>query len=177
MRKLSVSSMARRSGSVKRKMVEDPSSEEQAQHTSISSDSDIDVFDKNIRGGSSRSCTTRSSLSPETNALSEGSCISDNQSPRLELTQISELEPLDLIGTISRKRLQSGLEQATTGQDEMADKLPTSSSPAQTGNTSVVKNSTTVCANAVVKAKDTQWVTAKGLGCERKYTGIRRFFH
>jgi hypothetical protein len=178
MRKLSVSSMARRSGSVKRRIVKDLSSEEQARYTSISSDSGTDVFDKNFREESSHSYTTRSSLSPETRELREEYYVSDAQSPRLELTQISELEPLDLIGIISKKQLQSKPGGATDRGEPKVNKFPTSPSRTQTTeNTPSRKESSAFWANRAVQTKDTPWVTTKSPGSGRKHTGIRRFFH
>ncbi|QPC75765.1 hypothetical protein HYE68_006517 [Fusarium pseudograminearum] len=178
MRKLSVSSMARRSGSVKRKIAEDLSSEEQAHHNSISSDSGVDVFDKNFREGSSHSYTTRSSLSPETQELGEECQIPDTQSPRLELTQISELEPLDLIGIISKKQLQSGSGGATARGDHMVNKLATKSSRTQAKeNSPLRKDNSTFWVNRGVQIKDTSWMETQSPDSGKKHTGIRRFFH
>lgn len=178
MRKLSVSSMARRSGSVKRKIVEDLSSEEQAHHNSIESDSGVDVFDKNLREGSSHSYTTRSSLSPETQELGEECQIPDTQSPRLELTQISELEPLDLIGIISKKQLQSGSGGATARREHMVNKLPTKSPRTQAKeNSPLRKDSSAFWMNRGVQIKDTSWMETQRPYGGKKHTGIRRFFH
>lgn len=175
MRKLSGSSMARRSGSVKRRIMEDPSSEEQGRHTSVSSDSGVDVFDSNFREGSSHSYVTRSPLSPEIQETSEKCCILDTQSPRLELTQISELEPLDLIGIISKKRLQSETVEAAAGREPTVNNLPTSSlRTPMTENIPATKENWPSSAGRAVQAKE---VKTKGSGGERKYSGIRRFFH
>ncbi|KAG8349933.1 hypothetical protein FVEN_g11897 [Fusarium venenatum] len=160
MRKLSVSSMAKRSGSVKRKIIEDLSSDEQAQHTSISSDSGNNVFDNNFHEGSLHSYTTRSSLSPETQEVREECHTPDTQSPRLELTQISELEPLDLIAIMSKKQL----------QDESGGAKVKENSPAK-------KESSAFWVSRGVQTSDTPWVGTQSPGSGKKHTGIRRFFH
>ncbi|KPA42896.1 hypothetical protein FLAG1_04238 [Fusarium langsethiae] len=178
MRKLNVSSMARRSGSVKRKIVEDLSSEEQTRHTSISSDSGIDLFDKNRREESSFSYMTRSSLSPEIQELRDECYIPNTQSPRLELTQISELEPLDLIGIMSKKQLQSGSGGAKARGKPMVNKLPANSSRTQTKeNSPIKKESTAFWANKGVQTIHTPWVEKQSPDDGKKHTGIRRFFH
>ncbi|KAL6920103.1 hypothetical protein FSST1_004129 [Fusarium sambucinum] len=177
MRKLSVSSMAKRSGSVKRKIIEDLSSDEQVQHTSISSDSGNDVFDKNFHEGSSHSYTTRSSLSPETQVKEE--CHTpDAQSPRLELTQISELEPLDLIGIMSKKQLQDESGGAKVGGVPVINKLPAHSSRTQMKeNSPAKKESSAFWVSRGVQTSDTPWVGTQSPGSRKKHTGIRRFFH
>ncbi|KAG8675384.1 hypothetical protein FPOAC1_001362 [Fusarium poae] len=178
MRKLSVSSMARRSGSVKRKMNDDLSSEEQVQLTSISSDSGNDVFDKNVREGSSRSYTIRSSLYPETQELREKCHTPDTQSPRLELTQISELEPLDLVGIMSKKQLQDESGGTKARGVPTINKLPTHSSPTQMKeNSPAKKESSAFWVSRGVQTNDTPWVGTQSPGNGKKHSGIRRFFH
>ncbi|KAF5581381.1 hypothetical protein FPCIR_10182 [Fusarium pseudocircinatum] len=176
MRKLSVSSMTKRSGSLSRKMIEDQSSEDQTRQTSFSSDSGFDIFDKTSREESSHSYTSKGSALPETRELSEE--VSD-MSPRLELTQISELEPLNLIEIISDKQLQSEAENTSALQDCMTNRLQINSpqSGSRTATHSVAKENLSRLADATaVQSTDVPWGKEKGSRNEKKCTGIRRFF-
>ncbi|KAF5534788.1 hypothetical protein FPHYL_13349 [Fusarium phyllophilum] len=162
MRKLSVSSMTKRSGSLSRRLIEDPSSEDQTRQTSFSSDSGFDIFDKAGREESSHSYTSKGSALPETRELSEEEDHVSDMSPRLELTQISELEPLNLIEIISDKQLQSEAENTSALQDSTH---------------SVAKENLSRLADATaVQSTDVPWGKGKGSKNEKKCTGIRRFF-
>ncbi|KAG4284680.1 hypothetical protein FPRO04_05062 [Fusarium proliferatum] len=162
MRKLSVSSITKRSGSLSRRMIEDPSSEDQVRQTSFSSDSGFDIFDKAGREESSHSYTSEGSALPETRELSEEDDHVSDMSPRLELTQISELEPLNLMEIMSDKQLQSEAENTPALQDSTH---------------SVAKENLSRLANATaVQSTDVLWGKEKGSKNEKKCTGIRRFF-
>ncbi|KAF4495162.1 hypothetical protein FAGAP_8693 [Fusarium agapanthi] len=162
MRKLSVSSMTKRSGSLSRRMIEDPSSEDQTRQASFSSDGGFEIFDKAGREESSHSYTSKGSALPETRELSEEDDHVSDMSPRLELTQISELEPLNLIEIISDKQLQSEAENTPALQDSTH---------------SVAKETLFRLADATaVQSTDVPWVKEKGSKNEKKCTGIRRFF-
>ncbi|KAF4426143.1 hypothetical protein FACUT_9876 [Fusarium acutatum] len=179
MRKLSASSMTKRSGSLSRRMIEDPSSEDQTRHTSFSSESGFDIFDKAGREESSHSYTSKGSTLPETRELSgEDDHVSD-MSPRLELTQISELEPLNLIEIISDKQLQSEAENTSAVQDCMTNMLQINSpqNGSRTATHSVAKEKLSRLTDATtVQSTDVPWGKEKGLKNEKKCTGIRRFF-
>jgi hypothetical protein len=177
MRKLSVSSMTKRSGSLSYRMIEDPSSEDQTHQTSFSSDSGFDIFDRAGREESSHSYTSRGSALPETRELSEeDGQVSNNMSPRLELTQISELEPLDLIEIISEKQLESEAENTPALQDCMTNRHQTDSpqNGSRTETHSVAKENLSRLADAAVQSTDVPWMKGKGSKNEKK--GIRRFF-
>ncbi|KAG4294743.1 hypothetical protein FPRO06_01328 [Fusarium proliferatum] len=162
MRKLSVSSITKRSGSLSRRTIEDPSSEDQVRQTSFSSDSGFDIFDKAGREESSHSYTSKGSALPETRELSEEDDHVSDMSPRLELTQISELEPLNLMEIMSGKQLQSEAENTPALQDSTH---------------SVAKENLSRLANATaVQSTDVLWGKEKGSKNEKKCTGIRRFF-
>ncbi|KAG5791850.1 hypothetical protein H9Q69_009106 [Fusarium xylarioides] len=179
MRKLSVSSMTKRSGSLSRRMIEDPSSEDQTRQTSFSSDSGFDIFDKAGREESSHSYTSKGSTLPETRELSEEDDHVSDMSPRLELTQISELEPLNLIEIISDKQLQSEAENASALQDCMTNRLQINSpqNNSRTATHSVAKENLSRLADATaVQSTDDPWGKGKGSKNEKKCTGIRRFF-
>ncbi|KAG7421872.1 hypothetical protein Forpe1208_v001342 [Fusarium oxysporum f. sp. rapae] len=179
MRKLSVSSMTKRSGSLSRRMIEDPSSEDQTRQTSFSSDSGFDIFDKAGREESSHSYTSKGSALPETRELSEEDDHVSDMSPRLELTQISELEPLDLIEIISDKQLQSEAESTPALQDCMTNRLQVNSpqNGSRTATHSVAKENLSRLADATaVQSIDVPWMKEKSSKNEKKCTGIRRFF-
>ncbi|KAF5537123.1 hypothetical protein FNAPI_11502 [Fusarium napiforme] len=179
MRKLSVSSMTKRSGSLSRRMIEDPSSEDQTLQTSFSSDSGFDIFDKTGREESSHSYTSKGSALPETRELSEEDDRVSDMSPRLELTQISELEPLNLIEIISDQQLQSEAENTSALQDCMTNRLQINSpqSGSRTATHSVAKENLSRLADATaVQSTDVPWGKEKGSRNEKKCTGIRRFF-
>ncbi|KAL9575272.1 hypothetical protein ACKAV7_000634 [Fusarium commune] len=179
MRKLSVSSMTKRSGSLSRGMIEDPSSEDQTRQTSFSSDSGFDIFDKAGREESSHSYTSKGSALPETRVLSEEDDHVSDMSPRLELTQISELEPLDLIEIISDKQLQSEAESTPALQDCMTNRLQVNSpqNGSRTATHSVAKENLSRLADATaVQSIDVPWMKEKSSKNEKKCTGIRRFF-
>ncbi|KAF5549444.1 hypothetical protein FMEXI_4256 [Fusarium mexicanum] len=179
MRKLSVSSMTKRSGSLSRRMIEDPSSEDQTRQASFSSDSGFDIFDKAGREESSHSYTSKGSALPETRELSEEDDHVSDMSPRLELTQISELEPLNLIEIISDKQLQSEAENTSALQDCMTNRLQNNSpqNDSRTATHSVAKETLSRLADATaVQSTDVTWVKEKGSKNEKKCTGIRRFF-
>ncbi|KAF5250525.1 hypothetical protein FANTH_4300 [Fusarium anthophilum] len=179
MRKLSVSSMTKRSGSLSRRMIEDPSSEDQTRQASFSSDSAFDTFDKAGREESSHSYTSQGSALPETRELSEEDDHVSHMSPRLELTQISELEPLNLIEIISDKQLQSEAENTSALQDCMTNRLQNNSpqNDSRTATHSVAKETLSRLADATaVQSTDVPWVKEKGSRNEKKCTGIRRFF-
>ncbi|KAF5722137.1 hypothetical protein FMUND_3157 [Fusarium mundagurra] len=179
MRKLSVSSMTKRSGSLSRRMIEDPSSEDQTRQTSFSSDSGFDIFDKTGREESSHSYTSKGSALPETQELSEEDDHVSDMSPRLELTQISELEPLNLIEIISDKQLQSEAENTSALQDCLTSTLQINSpqNGSRTATHSVAKENLSRLADATaVQSTDVPWWKEKGSKSEKKCTGIRRFF-
>ncbi|KAF5673970.1 hypothetical protein FCIRC_7901 [Fusarium circinatum] len=179
MRKLSVSSMTKRSGSLSRRMIEDPSSEDQTRQASFSSDSGFGIFDKAGREESSHSYTSKGSALPETRELSEEDDHVSDMSPRLELTQISELEPLNLIEIISDKQLQSEAENTSALQDCMTNRLQNDSpqNDSRTATHSVAKETLSRLADATaVQSTDVPWVKEKGSKNEKKCTGIRRFF-
>ncbi|CZR35201.1 uncharacterized protein FPRO_00677 [Fusarium proliferatum ET1] len=179
MRKLSVSSITKRSGSLSRRTIEDPSSEDQVRQTSFSSDSGFDIFDKAGREESSHSYTSKGSALPETRELSEEDDHVSDMSPRLELTQISELEPLNLMEIMSDKQLQSEAENTPTLQDCMTNRLQINSpqNGSRTATHSVAKENLSRLANATaVQSTDVLWGKEKGSKNEKKCTGIRRFF-
>ncbi|KAF5602303.1 uncharacterized protein FSUBG_7790 [Fusarium subglutinans] len=178
MRKLSVSSMTKRSGSLSRRMIEDPSSEDQTRQASFSSDSGFDIFDKAGREESSHSYTSKGSALPETRELSEEDDHVSDMSPRLELTQISELEPLNLIEIISDKQLQSEAENTSALQDCMTNRLQNNSpqNDSRIATHSVAKETLSRLAGATAVSTDIPWVKEKGSKNEKKCTGIRRFF-
>ncbi|KAF5698498.1 hypothetical protein FGLOB1_12005 [Fusarium globosum] len=179
MRKLSVSSITKRSGSLSRRTIEDPSSEDQVRQTSFSSDSGFDIFDKAGREESSHSYTSKGSALPETRELSEEDDHVSDMSPRLELTQISELEPLNLIEIMSDKQLQSEAENTPALQDCMTNRLQINSpqNGSRTATHSVAKDNLSRLANATaVQSTDVLWGKEKGSKNEKKCTGIRRFF-
>ncbi|KAG7438974.1 hypothetical protein Forpi1262_v001371 [Fusarium oxysporum f. sp. raphani] len=179
MRKLSVSSMTKRSGSLSRRMIEDPSSEDQTRQTSFSSDSGFDIFDKAGREESSHSYASKGSALPETRELSEEDDHVSDMSPRLELTQISELEPLDLIEIISDKQLQSEAENTSALQDCITNRLQTNSPPndSRTATLSVAKeNLSRLADSTAIQSTDVPWEKEKSSKNEKKCTGIRRFF-
>ncbi|KAM0563910.1 hypothetical protein ACHAPJ_000118 [Fusarium lateritium] len=178
MRKLSVASMAKGSGSVKRKVVEDPLAECHVRQSSGSSDSGFDIFEKISREESSYSHTTRTSVLPETQEINEEEdCTLDARSPRLELTQISELEPLDLIEIISEKLGNdmgdmAALRNSTTN----GTRVSSSHGSQKTGTSPVTKENLSLWAGASIQSKDAPWVKGKGSKREKKCAGIRRFF-
>ncbi|EGU89245.1 hypothetical protein FOXB_00198 [Fusarium oxysporum f. sp. conglutinans Fo5176] len=179
MRKLSVSSMTKRSGSLSRRMIEDPSSEDQTRQTSFSSDSGFDIFDKAGREESPHSYASKGSALPETRELSEEDDHVSDMSPRLELTQISELEPLDLIEIISDKQLQSEAENTSALQDCITNRLQTNSPPndSRTATLSVAKeNLSRLADSTAIQSTDVPWEKEKSSKNEKKCTGIRRFF-
>lgn len=179
MRKLSVSSMTKRSGSLSRRMIEDPSSEDQTRQTSFSSDSGFDIFDKAGREESSHSYASKGSALPETRELSEEDDHVSDMSPRLELTQISELKPLDLIEIISDKQLQSEAENTSALQDCITNRLQTNSPPndSRTATLSVAKeNLSRLADSTAIQSTDVPWEKEKSSKNEKKCTGIRRFF-
>ncbi|KAF5986936.1 hypothetical protein FBULB1_2215 [Fusarium bulbicola] len=179
MRKLSVSSMTKRSGSLSRRMIEDPSSEDQTRQANFSSDSGFDIFDKAGREESSHSYTSKGSALPETRELSEEDDHVSDMSPRLELTQISELEPLNLIEIISDKQLQSEAENTSALQDCVTNRLQNDSpqNDSRTATHSVAKETLSRLADTTaVQSTDVPWVKEKGSKNEEKCTGIRRFF-
>ncbi|KAF9771742.1 hypothetical protein IL306_010606 [Fusarium sp. DS 682] len=179
MRKLSVSSMTKRSGSLSRRTIEDPSSDDQTRQSSFSSDGGFDFSDKVGREESSHSYTTKASTLSETRELSEeDDHISDNRSPRLELTQISELEPLDLIEIISDKTLESETKSTPALQDCMTNRVEARSPQisASMETSSVTKENLSFWADVPVKSADVPWLKGKGSKNEKRCTGIRRFF-
>ncbi|PNP80321.1 hypothetical protein FNYG_06397 [Fusarium nygamai] len=160
-------------------MIEDPSSEDQTRQTSFSSDSGFDIFDKAGREESSHSYTSKGSALPETRELSEEDDHVSDMSPRLELTQISELEPLNLIEIISDKQLQSEAENTSALQDCMTNRLQINSpqNGSRTATHSVAKENLSRLADApAVQSTDVPWGKEKGSRNEKKCTGIRRFF-
>jgi hypothetical protein len=175
MRKLSVSSMARRSGSVTRRVIEDPSSEDQARQTSLSSDSGFDIFDRVGREESSQSYTTKSSIPPDAREFSEEDYI-PTKSPKLELTQISELEPLSLMGILSDKQFGGEPGKVEASQESTTNKLQTGSCRdlQMMGTYATVRKSLSSWAD--VQDKDDQLAKGKGFRGQRRNTGIRRFF-
>ncbi|KAF5617184.1 hypothetical protein F52700_12697 [Fusarium sp. NRRL 52700] len=179
MRKLSVSSMTKRPGSLSRRMIEEPSSEDQTRQTSFSSDSGFEIFDKTGREESSHSYTSKGSALPETRELSEEDDHVSDMSPRLELTQISELEPLNLIEIISDKQLQSEAKNTPALQDCMTNRpqINSSQNDSRTATHSVAKENLSRLADATaVQSTDVPWGKEKGSKNEKKCTGIRRFF-
>ncbi|RKK31474.1 hypothetical protein BFJ67_g15220 [Fusarium oxysporum f. sp. cepae] len=179
MRKLSVSSMTKRSGSLSRRMIEDPSSEDQTRQTSFSSDSGFGIFDKAGREESSHSYASKGSALPETRELSEEDDHVSDMSPRLELTQISELKPFDLIEIISDKQLQSEAENTSALQDCITNRLQTNSPPndSRTATLSVAKeNLSRLADSTAIQSTDVPWEKEKSSKNEKKCTGIRRFF-
>ncbi|KAF5622738.1 hypothetical protein F25303_11979 [Fusarium sp. NRRL 25303] len=179
MRKLSVSSITKRSGSLSRRTIEDPSSEDQIRQTSFSIDSGFDIFDKAGREESSHSYTSKGSALPETRELSEEDDHVSDMSPRLELTQISELEPLNLIEIMSDKQLQSEAENTPALQDCMTNRLQINSpqNGSRTTTHSVAKENLSRLANATAaQSTDVLWGKEKGSKNEKKCTGIRRLF-
>ncbi|CVK83039.1 uncharacterized protein FMAN_00653 [Fusarium mangiferae] len=162
-----------------RRTIEDPSSEDQIRQTSFSSDSGFDIFDKAGREESSHSYTSKGSALPETRELSEEDDHVSDMSPRLELTQISELEPLNLIEIMSDKQLQSEAENTPALQDCMTNRLQINSpqNGSRTATHSVAKENLSRLANATaVQSTDVLWGKEKGSKNEKKCTGIRRFF-
>ncbi|KAF5659693.1 hypothetical protein FHETE_9290 [Fusarium heterosporum] len=178
MRKLSVSSIARKSESLTRRVIEDRSSEDQARHTSLSSDGGFDIFDRVSREESSQSYTTKSSISPETRDLGEESYISDTMTPKLELAQILELEPLGLMGVLPDKQPSRTFRDVTALQESTTNKLQASSSQTspKTEAHSLAKESLSSCADVAVRDKEATWVKCKDTKVQRKHTNIRRFF-
>ncbi|KAM5383961.1 hypothetical protein ACJA88_003116 [Fusarium oxysporum] len=179
MRKLSISSMTKRSGSLSRRMIEDPSSEDQTRQTSFSSDSGFGIFDKAGREESSHSYASKGSALPETRELSEEDDHVSDMSPRLELTQISELKPFDLIEIISDKQLQSEAENTSALQDCITNRLQTNSPPndSRTATLSVAKeNLSRLADSTAIQSTDVPWEKEKSSKNEKKCTGIRRFF-
>jgi hypothetical protein len=176
MRKLSVSRMARRSGSVTRRVIPDPSSEDQAPQTSLSSDSGFDIFDRVGREESSQSYTTKSSIPPDAREFGEEDCIPGTESPKLELTQISELEPLGLMGILSDKQFGSETGKVAALQKSTTDQLQTGSCQdlRRTGTYAIAKKSLPSCAD--VQDKDDHLAKGRSIRGKRKRTGIRRFF-
>ncbi|KAM0215862.1 hypothetical protein ACHAPA_001706 [Fusarium lateritium] len=168
--------MARRSGSVTRRVLEDPSSEDQARQASLSSDSGFDIFDRVCREESSQSYTTKSSIPPDTREFSEEDCIPGTKSPKLELTQISELEPLGLMGIFSGGQFGSESEKAAALERSTIEKLQTGSCQdiRKTGTCAMAKKSMSSWAD--VHDKDDELAKGRGFRGQRKHTGIRRFF-
>jgi hypothetical protein len=176
MRKLSVSSMARRSGSVTRRVIKYPSSEDQARQTSLSSDSGFGIFDRVGREESSQSYTTKSSIPPDAREFSEEDYIPGTKSPKLELTQISELEPLGLMGMLSDKQFGGEPGKAVALQESMANKLQTGSCQDLQSTGTYAKATKSLSSWANLQDKDDQLVKGKGFRDQRRHTGIRRFF-
>lgn len=180
MRKLSVSSTARRSGSVTRRVTEDPSSDDQTPQTSLSSDSGLDIFDRigdRIgREESSQSYTTKSSIPPDAREFGEEDCIPVTKSPKLELTQISELEPLGLMEIFSGKQSGSGTGKVTALKKSTTGQLQTGSCQdlRRTETNATAKKSLPSCTN--VQEKDDHLAKGISFRGKRKHTGIRRFF-
>ncbi|KAF4993745.1 hypothetical protein FGRMN_6272 [Fusarium graminum] len=178
MRKLSVSSITRKPESLTRRVIEDPSSEDQARHASLSSDGGFDIFDRVSREESSQSYTTKSSISPETRELGEEGCISSTLAPKLELAQILELEPLGLIGVLPDKLPSRTFRDVAALQESTTNKLQASSwqtSP-KTEAPSLAKESLSSWAGVAVRDEEATWVKSKDKKEQRKHTGIRRFF-
>ncbi|KAF4334632.1 hypothetical protein FBEOM_11520 [Fusarium beomiforme] len=165
-------------GSLSRRMTDDPSSEDQPRQSSFSSDGGFNFSDKVSREESSHSYTTKASTLPETRELSEEGHVSDSRSPRLELTQISELEPLDLVEIISDKSLESETKNAPALQECMTNRIQVSSPQisARTETRSVGKENVSLWADIPVQSTDVPWLKSKGSKYEKKCTGIRRVF-
>ncbi|KIL94523.1 hypothetical protein FAVG1_01454 [Fusarium avenaceum] len=176
MRKLSVSSMARRSGSVTRRVTEDPSSDDQTPQTSLSSDSGFDIFDRVGREESSQSYTTKSSIPPDAREFSEEDCIPVTKSPMLELTQISELEPLGLLEIFSDKHSGSGTGKVAAVKKSTTGQLQTGSCQdlRRTETDATAKKNLPSCTD--VQGKDDHLAKGGSFRGKRKHTGIRRFF-
>ncbi|KAG5657225.1 hypothetical protein KAF25_001814 [Fusarium avenaceum] len=176
MRKLSVSSVARRSGSVTRRVTEDPSSDDQTPQTSLSSDSGFDIFDRIGREESSQSYTTKSSILPDAREFSEEDCIPVTKSPILELTQISELEPLGLLEIFSDKHSGSETGKVTAVKKSTTGQLQTGSCQdlRRTETDATAKKSLPSCTD--VQGKDDHLAKGRSFRGKRKHTGIRRFF-
>ncbi|KAJ4272288.1 hypothetical protein NW762_000999 [Fusarium torreyae] len=178
LRKLSVVSMTKGSGSVKRKVVGDPLAECHVRQSSGSSDSGFDIFEKVSREESSYSHTTKTSALPETQELhGEEEFTLDTRSPRLELTQISELEPLDLIEIVSEK-LENDIGDMAALRNSTTNGTRASSSHGsqKTGTNLVTKENLSLWAGASIQSNDAPWVKGKGSNREKKCAGIRRFF-
>ncbi|KAF5023930.1 hypothetical protein F66182_4010 [Fusarium sp. NRRL 66182] len=178
MRKLSVASMSKTSRSVTRRASEDPSIECHARQTSMSSDSGVDIFDKAGREESSYSHTTKSSVLPETREQrEEEDCKSGTMTPKLELTRISELRPLDMIEIISKKKLESNMEDTAALLGSAINKIQASSSRSfqKLNKCSTTKENLAFWADAAAQSKDAPWANCTSSKGERKSI-IRRFF-
>lgn len=176
MRKLSVSSMARRSGSVTRRVIKDPSSEDHARQTSLSNDSGFDIFDRVGREESSQSYTTKSSMPLDAREFSEEDSIPGTKSPKLELTQISELEPLGLMGMLSDKQFGGEPGKLVALQESTTNKLQIGSCQDLQRTETYAMARKSLSSLADVQDKDDHLAKGKGFRGQRRHTGIRRFF-
>ncbi|KAF4980130.1 hypothetical protein FZEAL_3794 [Fusarium zealandicum] len=181
MRKLSVASVAKRSGSVSRRMNEEGTAGGLTRRTSKSSDSGLDAVDLVDCGGSSPSHTTRSSMLPGTREMSEDEdWASGTRSPRLELAQVCELKPLDLAQIVPDTRIEDGLKEAPFLRTSAPNSpcLSSSESSRKSATCSGAKENAHPSFGAAMLAQShsARWTKVRGLKSERKGHGLRRFF-
>ncbi|RSL76586.1 hypothetical protein CEP51_009829 [Fusarium floridanum] len=166
MRKLSIASMAKRSGSISRKGSEEVASEGLTRQTSKSSVSSFSVFDVD---GSRHSNSTKCSTLPEATEMGmEESRVADSRSSMQKLTLASRRQGSDLIETTSDTVDDDLKKEKTATQSPMTSSQKAEASPSTKENT---RSPTRI----PVRSKSVRW-TRGGAQDEKKGHGLRRFF-